>query len=721
MPIAGPFPGNLTCHESQYFNVTVNECVDCNVTMPGCIKCVNSTFCQACIPEARFVDGVCVIVAGPPACSATQYLDVTLNQCLNCADALPNCISCLNATTCVACAENYTLLNGTCLSPIDITCPVGTYLDLDTFLCVNCSNVLPGCIACENETLCARCAAGYNLIDGRCVIAPIDCWPGTYYDPDTNQCLNCSEAIPNCTLCLNSSICLNCTDDNMLLNGTCIPMGTPECPEGTFYDPAWRRCVACNISLPNCTRCRTSTVCDECAPGNVLVGGNCLPVLTPSPCGIGFFNYSGVCRPCTNFIPNCLACINETYCTNCAENYIPINGACVPRDIEGNVGNCPNGTFYDPVSIGCVACSSVLANCKVCENATYCLECEPGNTLTDGFCMPGLEAPRDKCPPGTYNDSVSGQCVPCGDAMANCTRCENSSVCLKCAPKYWLINGTCTAIMDVPCLYGYYRDSNTLKCKKCSSAIPFCIDCINETTCTNCSGNYTVVNGSCVYPNARNSTRRRLRILQEVDGSCKYGYYLKKGKCYKCPKECKGCKSVGKYVICLSCEKGYYRDGWGCKKCSSSILSCLICYDASRCLSCGYGYFKLDNRTCAKCSKYLKNCVHCDNSTHCVVCRYPYNLNDTTGQCDFKESYCIKEDKSGWGCAECAKGYYLSWDKNCYPCHPTCSACTGYGYDMCTSCKGDMKLRTTPMWNTGYCSCDVGYRFDQKQGKCVPA
>ncbi len=100
--------------------------------------------------------------------------------------------------------------------------------------------------------------------------------------------------------------------------------------------------------------------------------------------------------------------------------------------------------------------------------------------------------------------------------MPGCLSC-NSSQCLSCALGYYLVNNYCTLcsmainscsqcsylnsnITCQLCLAGYYI-SNKFTCISCNTTLPFCINCINSTTCVAClSGYISSLNNSTCQP-----------------------------------------------------------------------------------------------------------------------------------------------------------------------------------------------------------------------------
>ena len=508
---------NVSCYSGQYYNASVATCLNCNQTLPACISCRNSTLCEACLAGTNLRNGACYIFEGQNQCEVGAYLDPSNGNCVNCNNSLANCTACLNLTVCLNCTLGNSLINGTCIAvvagptpPSPSPCPAGSYFDTVANKCVNCSDFLPNCLACGSSTTCTLCMSNATLANGTCVASNAPCDVGAFMDPGTGVCLNCSSVLPNCTACLNSTICLNCTQGNSLMNGTCVLVGPIFCTNGSFFDPAANKCIFCKDVLPNCTNCINSTVCLNCNTGSLMVNGMCVAVIG-GQCPPAYFKNpgSGNCTLCSLAIPNCTFCDNSTSCTKCTEGNKVFGGTCISI-FNITAGECPLGMYKDPASNGCLSCLLTLPNCTACLNATYCTNCAPGSVLSSGVCIPGAIS---ICPTGTYRDAVNGSCVSCSAAIFNCTMCDNSSFCLNCSNGSLAINGTCTFLPGAACQPGFYRDPTMMTCNECGKAIQFCQRCENATVCLECDQNHVLANGTCGPP-----ARRRLRILHQKEG-----------------------------------------------------------------------------------------------------------------------------------------------------------------------------------------------------------
>lgn len=82
---------------------------------------------------------------------------------------------------------------------------------------------------------------------------------------------------------------------------------------------------------------------------------------------------------------------------------------------------------------------------------------------------------------------------------------------------------------------------------------------------------------------------------------------------------------------------------------------------------CPEGSFIIYNETigyfdCAPCNSECKNCNGPTN-LNCTACVAPYKLLETVQRCIIT--------------ADCPEGYWMDVNKDCWPCHPYCTACYG--------------------------------------------
>lgn len=241
-----------TCN-SGFFRTNNNRvCTPCPA---GCAVCNSTVVCSTCFPGFTKSASVCT-------CDATKnlfYSSVT-NTCTTCAIAIINCTTCvLNGTTtsCQACALGTYLINNTCLpcttyctnctattcnkcpatfviSGTTCICNATLQLFLSNGSCVSCSTLISNCSNCTfNGTLqCTTCIAG-NFFNGL-------------------TCLTCGLL---CTTCNSSSTCAVCFPTFVSINGTCACNQT----DGFYLNAPTNQCLQCSNIISDCSTCFYNT------------------------------------------------------------------------------------------------------------------------------------------------------------------------------------------------------------------------------------------------------------------------------------------------------------------------------------------------------------------------------------------------------------------------------------------------------------------------------
>ena len=144
------------------------------------------------------------------------------------------------------------------------------------------------------------------------------CEPGSWADPDTGQCVQCSEACYECSG-HGPQHCLTCHGLAYLTPASSCSL---SCPPGTYPDSATYECRPCHASCSTCSGPGGQN-CTECAEPGLLTSGQC------SLCPRGQFRDRGQCSLC-----------HET-CDSCSG----------PRD--DNCESCDQGRVYDNLSNTC--------------------------------------------------------------------------------------------------------------------------------------------------------------------------------------------------------------------------------------------------------------------------------------------------------------------------------------------------------------------------------
>jgi hypothetical protein len=208
------------------------------------------------------------------------------------------------------------------------------------------------------------------------------------------------------------------------------------------------------------------------------------------------------------------------------------------------------------------------------------------------------------CETGFFFDSDSMKCDKCTTEFSHCAECESDN-CFSCKEGYTLNEaGQC----EMPCQHSE----------------PFCGECseTDSSMCVKCAGNLKQIDDECgcdslsfvditEEPNCRTcSSEIENCISCSIDGQscldCKHGNYLtSNGKCSSDP-----CEIRSENGECTSCvdKSMYTQDGICVKKCSQPFT---LIDGACDCL---LGQSLIDGK-CSKCS--TQNCDKCSSDGSC--------------------------------------------------------------------------------------------------------
>ena len=315
-----------------------DNCANCEVSKTNCIECMNGYALDQ-------VSGLC---QKAPSCQFGQYFSQSSNACTRICPSgtyfyenvcLTACLSgwydngvggCVAATPQTGCSFPYFLSNGVCIS----NCPSGSYPDTQNRVCKACSS---NCFSCLTNTFCYACNAGYDLSNGVCIAATLNCPSGQfryngvcYSTCPAGTCSQgnfCQRTCPagtwaynggcyrNCpTKYTTSDACVDsCPSGYTLINGVC-QVGSRACASGQYWDGTSSTCRTCQYP---CTECSlTASYCTACSAGLTLSQNMC--VSSSNNCGSGRYQTAGGCQNCPE---KCATCLSATVCSSCASGY----------------------------------------------------------------------------------------------------------------------------------------------------------------------------------------------------------------------------------------------------------------------------------------------------------------------------------------------------------------------------------------------------------------
>jgi proprotein convertase subtilisin/kexin type 5 len=215
------------------------------------------------------------------------------------------------------------------------------------------------------------------------------------------------------------------------------------------------------------------------------------------------------------------------------------------------------------------------------------------------------------CEPG-YT-SGAGTCSACYTIMPGCLNCTSSSSCSICDIGSGFLFNPFNS--DCFCPTGTYfslsaLSPSTVACFNCSSAIPGCLACTSNTTCTLCNSLLT------------------LTLSPSADACiCQTGFYLD-GSCQSCSAAMTGCISCTSSSVCTMCDasKNFQASGQECACSPAYFLDFSLV-----CVACATG--------CTSCSGSSSNCQSCVSSrilfgTTCTCPLGTYASGATCSSCD---------------------------------------------------------------------------------------
>lgn len=226
------------------------------------------------------------------------------------------------------------------------------------------------------------------------------------------------------------------------------------------------------------------------------------------------------------------------------------------------------------------------------------------------------------------------------------------------------------------CLLGYFWDmeNEPWSCRPCNQSDKLtnshhCLQCPSAQRCTDCDQNFfpTFLQNGCMLPIANCKTNP--------------AQYTNDGSVFVCPE----------------CMQGYYQEGSSCKECLSDeegdILfdgSCVACKDSTTCAQCAEGYMMHPDATTwliydedgeniefefPACFEEFENCqllpnmyTETEGRLWCSECISGYTWNFLEEECQVcGDVFENCADKCSFiGCEECADGYFLGEDGECY-------------------------------------------------------
>ncbi|XP_061195120.1 multiple epidermal growth factor-like domains protein 6 [Saccostrea echinata] len=496
--------GNCVCRKGFYGNFCKERCSKfcnergCNSDTGDCLECKNGFFGNRCELNCSVgCHGRCDKTSGYCSCKTGFY---NKNCSMPCPTTCLDNVCTQTSEECQSCSNGYygSHCNYTCLGKCNGSCEkVSGVCDncLKDFYGKFCNNTCsPNCDgdSCDRKNgNCEQCKKGYS--GSKC------------NETCPSKCRQCSQDGYNCEVCEDGyfgSICAQKCSDSCGGNGSCdVRSGNCYlCSTGFYGINCNRKCSKycdlqgeCDKDTGQCERCvpgRYGQLCLEECSTNCLnstcfrnqtcvhgckdgwFGENCdqaCSAVTGSCAHCGFidgiqkiqclkcenpwFLFESKCFKCPE---NCSSCVSEDVCTQCKNNIFygsicekKCDNACISNtcDMNGNcLYGCNNGKYGNECDPNCPVV------CKLCYNASKCLECE------DGY----------------YGEICQQRC------QENCKICHNDAICDACIMgwtnrrKKCANNKGCSEVTSLLvcgyCDHGFYGTHCEKKCDHCNNS-----------------------------------------------------------------------------------------------------------------------------------------------------------------------------------------------------------------------------------------------------------
>ena len=424
---------NLTCPSTNQYKISSTVCANCDTSCATCYG-PSSTQCLSCPTNTKLMSGTCI-----SSCINGYYTNN--NICILCNTMIANCALCdytaaTNTVKCNTCMSQYLLSpeNSSCIQSCSSLNTATTLYILNSAnnACIACIQYCDVCIL----GTCYSCQPNYilrNLTTTNPTTQQCDtsaCPLNTYIDYSTYICMPCANY---CSICINNTYCLSCNTGYVAFNGLCVT----NCPSNylikaysftynnLYYNYYNLQCMPCNVIYSNCISCTANSNCTQCVTPYLLNNvGEC------AICNVGFY-YNLTTLTCNSCNTMCSTCANATVCTTCVAGlYMGVDGQCLTV--------CPSATYGNTATMRCVLCTD--ANCNTCTTQS-CTLCQSGYYLVSSTIKTAIAYTGQTCtltcPPQTTPTTASPpSCTLC--LTANCQSCPTVSICKQCIANYYL-------------------------------------------------------------------------------------------------------------------------------------------------------------------------------------------------------------------------------------------------------------------------------------------
>ncbi len=527
-----------------------------------------------------------------------------------------NCSQCYFNKTCYQCRDGYNLVGdylGQSIEEInckEIQIDSGYYQVGDIYY-----PCLPNCDICTNDSICLQCKNGYYFIGNNRTFCDTGKNLTLYFTNDTGiSYFLCSDLFEHCETCLSENICTKCEGEYCFIGETkekceLLPNKTEYFTEdnGISY-------LKCSNYIQNSFSCNSRNYARKCIANYYMIGDNrgiCLNDL------INDFSLYYIEDPegpvyytCDTYFQNCLTCDGKNSCTKCKEGYIFLRQNKEECFIfEENKLYLEDGFYYP--------CYDAFENCDECQAKGQCDKCLENYFFTFDEKNNNKKI-CDKINISRYYLNEDGIYIPCNKSINNCEQCNDDKICTKCEENFYFLEkekNKCRNDLD---LRKYYSIDNGISFIECNETMKNCEFCSNSSVCEQCYDGFYLFKEN----------------LNECINLNNIENYYKKGISYFPCNE-----SIN------SCIKCSYEDA--CYECSNNLKLILheenLCYNENT-LSTDNSLIKLNESFYMRCSGAIEHCSTCyansviiDNLLEKLICQKCENdfvfLNEDQKHC----------------------------------------------------------------------------------------
>jgi len=415
---------------SSHYYKDYGELYRCDALTMGCNTCTR-TRCKNC-------KGDYVFDRDDQDC----YLDRTRN---------PYCTK-RDYDGCISCSSGYIMIESSdsCVNKND--CNLAEYYSNDGIRYFHCFKSMENCKECTSSSKCTKCNSGLYLVNNNSCKNLTLLQNDQYITLDGGATYNsCSNLIPNCKRCDNSTYCKECFEEYVFMNEEsnprCVDDIDIEDVKDAVYDPINDIFVICKTGYKYIRFC--DSVYSICFDENKIDTSR-------------YDLNSGCYITCS--IKNCQDCSNDiNKCNKCSSNYTIVNNDETKCVLISSLGN---NYFTNDTGKHYYSCNLKFPHCETCTyNGYICNECSSGyHFLEKNYYNCYKEADLIN----KYSNTIykyNNEYTFCYNGVNNCQTCLNGSYCYSCVNNYGLKCNKNDICYKINTMIGFYEDNN-LNCYK---------------------------------------------------------------------------------------------------------------------------------------------------------------------------------------------------------------------------------------------------------------